>query len=210
MLNTPAFSTRVRYTLLCASFALLPTLASAAPAVGQPAPDFSVLDSKGKTVKLSDFAGKPVVLEWTNEGCPYVRKWYGSGEMQKLQHDAASMGAVWLTVVSSAPGEQGYVDGSGADAMVSKAKAAPAHVLLDPEGRVGRSYGAQTTPHMYVIAADGKLAYMGGIDSIASTRVEDIPKAEPYARNALKAVVAGQAVSKPVTRPYGCSVKYKG
>lgn len=141
MLDTPAFSTRVRYSLLCASLALLPALAGAAPAVGQPAPDFSVLDSKGKTVKLSDFAGKPVVLEWTNEGCPYVRKWYGSGEMQKLQHDAADM---------------------------------------------------------------------GGIDSIASTRVEDIPKAEPYARNALKAVVAGQAVSKPVTRPYGCSVKYKG
>ncbi|WP_341678795.1 redoxin domain-containing protein [Niveibacterium sp. SC-1] len=200
----------LRRTLLCASLAFLPTLAAAAPAIGQAAPDFSAVDSKGKPVKLSDFAGKPVVLEWTNEGCPYVRKWYGSGEMQKLQRDAAGMGAVWLTVVSSAPGEQGYVDGAGADAMVSKAKAAPAHVLLDPEGRIGRSYGAQTTPHMYVIAADGKLAYMGGIDSIASTRIEDIPKAEPYAREALQAVVAGQAVSKPVTRAYGCSVKYKG
>jgi hypothetical protein len=152
--------------------------------------------------------GKEVVLEWTNDGCPYVGKWYRSGAMQDLQREAAKLGAIWLTIASSAPGEQGYVDAAKADADTRDRNAHPAHVVLDPQGTIGRLYGAQTTPHIFVIGPDGALAYMGGADSIASTRIEDIQRAEPYAREALEAVAAGQPVPHPVTRPYGCSVKY--
>jgi peroxiredoxin len=176
--------------------------------IGAPAPAFTASDSNGATVRLADFAGKEVVLEWSNDGCPYVGKWYRSGAMQDLQREAAKLGAVWLTVISSAPGQQGYVDGTQANADTRERNAAPAHVLLDPEGVVGRLYGAQTTPHIFVIGPDGALAYMGGADSIASTRIEDMAKAEPYAREAIEAVAAGRAVAQPVTRPYGCSVKY--
>lgn len=175
--------------------------------IGEPAPAFTAVDSNGKTVSLADFAGKTVVLEWTNHGCPYVQKWYHGG-MQALQKDATGKGAVWLTVLSSAPGEQGHVDGATANRMMKEQGAAPTHYLLDYEGKVGRAYGAQVTPHMYVVSPDGKLAYMGGIDSIASSDVNDIPKAEPLARLAIDAVTAGKPVGKPQTRPYGCSVKY--
>ena len=182
--------------------------AHAAPEVGKPAPDFSAVDSNGKTVKLSDFHGKTVVLEWTNDGCPYVGKWYRSGAMQDLQREAAKLGAVWLTIVSSAPGEQGFVDAAKANADTKDRNADPAHVLLDPQGAIGRLYSAETTPHIFVIRPDGALAYMGGADSIATTRVEDMQKAEPYAREALEAVVAGRPAPHPVTRPYGCTIKY--
>lgn len=179
----------------------------AAPRIGEPAPAFTAVDSNGRTVKLSDFAGRTVVMEWTNHGCPYVQKWYGGG-MQVLQKDATEKGAVWLTVLSSAPGTQGHVDGPTANRMMKEQGAATTHYLLDYEGKVGRAYGAQVTPHMYVIAPDGRLAYMGGIDSIASPDVNDIPKAEPLARLAIDAVLAGKPVAKAQTRPYGCSVKY--
>lgn len=182
--------------------------AHANPQVGQPAPAFTATDSNGKTVTLAELKGKTVVLEWTNDGCPYVKKWYGSGEMQKLQKDAAAQGVVWLSVISSAPGAQGFVDGAGANELSKTRNAAPAHVLLDPKGTIGHAYQAETTPHMYVIAPDGKLAYQGGIDSIASTKPADIAKAEPYVRNAIQAVTAGKPVEKAVTRPYGCGVKY--
>lgn len=202
----------MRTTLALAAFAAYaltasPTLAEA-PAIGKPAPQFTAVDSNGKTVSLADLKGRPVVLEWTNNGCPYVVKWYRSGAMQELQRDAAKMGAVWLTVAGSAPGEQGHVDAAAANQDTASRNAAPAHVLLDPKGEIGRKYGAQVTPHMYVIAADGTLAYMGGADSIPSTRVEDLAKAEPYARKAIEAVAAGKPVEKPVTRAYGCTIKY--
>ncbi len=200
--------TKARLLISALGLAALPSLAMAAPVVGQPAPTFTAADSNGQTVNLGDFKGKTVVLEWTNDGCPYVRKWYGSGAMQQLQRDAAKLGAVWLTVASSAPGEQGYVDGAQANKDTSSRNAAPAHVLLDPQGLVGHLYDAQTTPQIFIIKADGTLAYMGGADSIASTRAEDLQKAQPYAREALEAVVAGKPVAHPVTRPYGCTVKY--
>lgn len=187
--------------------ALFSAVVQAAPRIGEPAPAFSAVDSNGKTVSLSDFSGRTVVLEWTNHGCPYVQKWYGGG-MQALQKDATGRGAVWLTVLSSAPGTQGHIDGAEANRMLKEQGASPSHYLLDYEGRIGRAYGAQVTPHMYVVAPDGTLAYAGGIDSIASPDVNDIPKAEPYTRLAIDAVLAGKPVLKAQTRPYGCSVKY--
>lgn len=187
--------------------ALFAAAVHAAPRIGEPAPSFTAVDSNGRSVKLSDFAGRTVVMEWTNHGCPYVQKWY-SGGMQALQKDATGKGAVWLTVLSSAPGTQGHVDGPTANRMMKEQGAAPTHYLLDYEGRIGRAYAAQVTPHMYVIAPDGRLAYMGGIDSIASPDVNDIPKAEPLTRLAIDAVLAGKPVAKAQTRPYGCSVKY--
>lgn len=198
--------------LLIAAFCLasLPAFAAELPKVGAPAPDFTGTDSNGQTVRLASLRGKTVVLEWTNDGCPYVRKWYSSGAMQQLQRDAAAQGAIWLSIVSSAPGEEGYVDAAKANDDTATRHAAPAHVLLDPTGTIGRLYGAMTTPHMFVIKPDGALAYMGGANSIASTQIDDIKKAEPYAREAIQAVTSGAPVRHPVTRPYGCSVKYSG
>lgn len=194
--------------LISPAFVVSPALAQGPLKIGQAAPEFTSTDSNGKTVKLSDFKGKTVVLEWTNNGCPYVGKWYSSGAMQKLQSEAAKLGAVWLTIASSAPGEQGYVDGAAANADTTSRHAHPAHVLLDSKGTIGHLYDAQTTPQIFIIRKDGMLAYMGGADSIASTRIEDLKTAEPYAREALEAVVAGKSVPHPVTRPYGCTVKY--
>ncbi len=195
-------------TVAALGLTVAPGLAEEPLKVGDPAPGFAAIDSNGQTVRLADFAGKEVVLEWTNDGCPYVGKWYKSGAMQTLQREATKLGAVWLTVASSAPGEQGYVDATKANADTKDRNAEPAHVLLDPRGAIGRLYGAQTTPHIFVIGPGGVLAYMGGADSIASTRIEDLQRAEPYAREAIEAVSAGKPVPHPVTRPYGCSVKY--
>jgi AhpC/TSA family protein len=178
------------------------------PQIGQPAPPFTALDSEGKTRRLSDFRGKTVVLEWTNADCPYTRKHYTSGNMQHLQSLALERGAIWLSVISSAPGKQGYVEGPEADALSRSRHAIPSAVLLDPSGTLGRLYHAKTTPHMYVIDRDGVLQYMGGIDSIATADVGDIPKAEPYLKEAMLAVIDGQPVTHPVSKPYGCSVKY--
>jgi peroxiredoxin len=178
------------------------------PQVGQPAADFSTIDSQGHMRHLADYRGKVVVLEWTNAECPFTRKHYESGNMQSLQSLARDHGVVWLTVISSAPGKQGYVDGPGADQLTTTRHAVPTAVLLDPSGSVGRLYHAKTTPHMFVIDAKGELRYMGGIDSIATPEVADISRAEPYLKEAMLAVVDNQAVAHPVTRPYGCSVKY--
>jgi peroxiredoxin len=178
------------------------------PQVGQPAADFSTIDSQGHMRHLADYRGKVVVLEWTNAECPFTRKHYESGNMQSLQSLARDHGVVWLTVISSAPGKQGYVDGPGADQLTTTRHAVPTAVLLDPSGSVGRLYHAKTTPHMFVIDAKGELRYMGGIDSIATPEVADISRAEPYLKEAMLAVVDHQAVAHPVTRPYGCSVKY--
>jgi peroxiredoxin len=182
--------------------------AGAAPQIGQPAPDFTGTDSKGNSVRLSQYRGKTVVLEWTNADCPYTRKHYTSGNMQGVQALAQKNGVVRLTVISSAPGKQGYVNGPAADALTQSRSAMPSAVLLDPSGTLGRLYDAKTTPHMFVIDKNGALQYMGGIDSIATTDLSDIPHAEPYLKEAMLAVVQGSPVAHPVTKPYGCSIKY--
>ena len=194
--------------LFAAVFGAPAISASDAPQIGRPAPDFTAKDSKGNALRLSQYRGKTVVLEWTNADCPYTRKHYTSGNMQGVQALAQKTGVVWLTVISSAPGKQGYVDGPGADALTQSRGAAPTAVLLDPAGTVGRLYGAKTTPHMFVIDKNGELQYMGGIDSIATTDVSDIAHAEPYLKEAMLAVAQGSPVAHPVTRPYGCSIKY--
>jgi peroxiredoxin len=176
--------------------------------IGRPAPDFTATDSKGGSHSLSQYRGKTVVLEWTNADCPYTRKHYSSGNMQSVQALAQKNGVVWLTVISSAPGKQGYVNGPAADALTQTRGAFPAAVLLDPSGTLGRLYGAKTTPHMFVIDKNGALQYMGGIDSIATADVSDIANAEPYLKEAMLAVAQGTPVAHAVTRPYGCSVKY--
>ena len=182
--------------------------ASAAVRVGAPAPDFSGMDTQGKTHRLADYRGKTVVLEWTNHDCPYVRKHYGAGNMQDQQREAAAQGVIWLSVISSAPGQQGHVSPAEADALTRSRNAAPHAVLLDPTGTMGRAYGAKTTPHIYIIDEAGQLVYMGGIDSLTTANPDDIARATQYVRVALQERAAGQPISTPVTRPYGCSVKY--
>ena len=184
--------------------------AQAAATTGQPAPDFTAIDSNGRPVRLSDLKGTTVVLEWTNHDCPYVRKHYGAGNMQALQSEATGKGVVWLSVVSSAPGTQGHVNGLEANKLTDDRKAKPTAVLLDPKGAIGKAYGATSTPHMFVITPAGAVAYSGAIDDKASSSPSDIPKARNYVRDALAAVAAGKPMSPGQTRSYGCSVKYQG
>ncbi len=179
----------------------------AAPQVGQVAPAFTLTDSKGQSHSLADFAGKTVVLEWTNHECPFVVKHY-SGNMQALQKQFGTDDVVWLTVISSAPGKQGHVSGAKADELTSSRNAMPDAVLFDETGVTGKAYDAKTTPHMYVIDKKGVLQYMGGIDSIPSAKVDDIAKATPYFADAVTAVLAGNPANPAVTKPYGCSIKY--
>jgi peroxiredoxin len=193
---------------LAAALVMLCCAAAADPVVGRGAPQFAAVDSNGYTHRIGDYAGKVVVLEWTNADCPYTRKHYSSDNMQSLQRLARQNDVVWLSVISSAPGKQGYVDGAGANALTRSHGAEPTAVLLDPTGSVGRLYHAKTTPELFVIDKNGVLQYMGGIDSIVSADSSDIAKAEPYFKEAMMAVVAGTPVPHPVTRPYGCSVKY--
>lgn len=184
-------------------------VANAGVKVDKLAPDFNLTDSKGNRVSLSDYQGKYVVLEWTNHLCPYVKKHYESDNMQDLQRKYTGKDVVWLSIISSAPGKQGYVDSSEAEALTASRKAAPTHVLFDPEGEVGKMYGAKTTPHMYIIDPKGDLRYAGGIDSIKSARQSDIPKAVNYVDESLASLLSGGEVKKKLTPPYGCSVKYK-
>jgi peroxiredoxin len=195
-------------TLAVLPAAIVPTVAWASADVGQPAPAFTATDSNGKTWSLADLRGKVVVLETTNHDCPYVGKHYRSANMQTQQREAAAKGVVWLTVASSAPGEQGYVTAAQANELVKSSNAAPAAVLLDPQSKIARAYGATVTPHMYVIDAKGTLVYRGGIDSIPSADVADIPKATQYVRVALDDVLTGKPIAEASTRPYGCSLKY--
>ncbi len=178
--------------------------------VGRPAPDFTVTDSNGDPVSLSDFAGRTVVLEWMNESCPFVRKHYAQppGNMQGLQADADADGTVWLTVISSAPGKQGYVDGPAANQWAEERGASPAHVLLDADGALGRLYQAKTTPQMFIIGPKGQVVYRGAIDSAASANVADIASATNYVREALTSLSAEEPIGVSSTKPYGCSVKY--
>lgn len=184
------------------------TSASAAATIGAAAPDFSLSDSNGKPHHLSDYEGKLVVLEWNNPDCPFVRKHYGSGNMQKQQADATATGVVWLTINSGASGKQGDLDGPDANAYVAKVGGKQTAYLLDADGKVGHLYGAKTTPHIFVIDQGGVLRYMGGIDSIASTDKDDLAKAIQYVPQVLAELAAGKAVSVTVSQPYGCSVKY--
>ena len=194
--------------LLSANLAL-PSIAREGLQIGQPAPDFTARDSGGREVALSSFKGKAVVLEWTNHDCPYVRKHYGTGNMQALQKEATGQGVVWLTIASSPPGTQGHVNGLEAEKLTADRNAAPTAVLLDPEGRVGRMFGATATPHMYVIDKAGALAYMGAIDDKPTTNRDDVPAARNYVREALQQIAAGQPVKTTSTRAYGCSIKYQ-
>lgn len=191
-----------------AALAVIAAPASAAPVVGQPAPNFKLNAADGRVVQLSDFKGKTVVLEWNNPGCPFVQKHYGSGNMQKTQAAAKAAGAVWLSINSSAPGEQGHMSGAEAKAFVASAKAQPTAYLLDPKGVVGKGYDAKTTPHMYVVDAKGTLVYAGGIDDKPTPNPADINGARNHVLAALSELEAGKAVSVATSRPYGCSVKY--
>ena len=177
--------------------------------VGEPAPAFSAPDIAGKNVRLGDYAGKTVVLEWTNDGCPFVGKHYDSGNMQALQQKYTAGGVVWLTVASSAPGEQGHVTPAEAKADLARWRATPTDFLLDPDGIVGRLYDARATPHMVVIDRAGHVVYMGAIDDTPSTRLADVKTAHNYVAAALDAIAAGQPVAVASTRAYGCSIKYR-
>jgi hypothetical protein len=188
--------------------ALIAAPAMAAPQVGQPAPAFTLTDSFGKTQQLADYRGKFVVLEWTNNDCPFVRKHYGSGNMQALQKEETAQGVAWLSIISSAPGKEGYVSGARANELTLARGAAPTAVLLDPNGAVGHLYEAKTTPHMFIVDPKGTLIYMGGIDSIASADAADIKSAKPYVKVALSEARSGKPVTDAVTRPYGCHVQY--
>ncbi len=181
---------------------------AAAPMLGQPAPAFSAIDASGRTRSLAEFRGRTVVLEWTNNGCPYVGKHYASGSMQALQHEATKSGVVWLSIISSAPGFQGYLTGPQARAWKTKVGAGSTDVLLDPKGVVGRAYEAKATPHMFIIDKTGKVVYMGGIDDQPTSDPESLKGAKNYVVAALADVTAGRPVVEAVTRPYGCSVKY--
>jgi peroxiredoxin len=193
-----------------AALALAPAVAFAttSPDLGKPAPAFTGVDSNGKTWSLADLKGKVVVLETTNHDCPYVRKHYSAKNMQTQQREAAAKGVVWLTLASSATGEQGYVTAQQANDLTKSRDAAPAAVVLDPQSKIARAYGATVTPHMYIIDANGTLVYKGGIDSIPSSDVADIPKAKQYVRIGLDEVLAGKPVTDSSTRPYGCTMKY--
>jgi peroxiredoxin len=189
--------------------ALLPITSPAAEIrVGTPAPNFTATDSRGQSETLSNFRGKWVVLEWHNNGCPYTKKHYDSGNMQSLQKQWTGKGVAWFTVISSAPGQQGYVTASEENAYMAKMHATPTAALLDPEGKVGHLYDAKTTPQMVVIDPSGKVVYDGAIDDHATPDASDIKSSDNYLNDALTAALAGKPIAHPSTRPYGCSVKY--
>ncbi|HWV15063.1 MAG TPA: thioredoxin family protein [Cellvibrio sp.] len=191
--------------------ALIGSHAFAEPAVDQAAPNFSGKTADGKTISLADLKGKTVVLEWTNNECPFVKKHYdNSGNIPALQKEFTAKDVVWLQVISSAEGKQGYVDGPTAIKLNQQRNAVPSNTLLDPEGTLAKLYGAQTSPHFFIINDKGTLVYKGGIDSIQSSKAEDIAKATNYVREALTAVAAGKKVPHPSTKPYGCGIKFAG
>jgi len=179
------------------------------PPVGSAAPDFSLIDANGKTHSLSQYKGKYVVLEWFNPECPFVKKHYGSGNMQKLQQQYTGKGVVWLTIDSNAPGTEGNVTPEQAQKITASWKMRQTALLLDPDGKVGRAYGAKNTPDMVIVNPEGKIAYEGAIDSKATPNPADIPNSTNYVKAALDESLAGKPVTTPQTRPYGCSVKYK-
>lgn len=188
---------------------LIATKALSALTLGQNAPEFTAKDTAGKTVRLADFKGKTVVLEWVNPGCPYVRKHYGGANMQSTQQEARGKGVVWLAINSTETGHPDYLAPAALQSWMAEQKAAATHTLMDESGSIGQLYSARTTPHMYIISPQGKLVYAGGIDSIASARVEDIKTATNYVKTSLAESLSGKPISNSSTKPYGCSVKYK-
>ena len=174
------------------------------------APEFKLSDRYGNEISLSSFIGKKVILEWTNHGCPYVAKHYETGNMQSTQEFAKEEEIIWLSIISSAPGTQGYVSSDEANALTITRKASPSHVLFDPTGEVGRIYDAKTTPHMYIINEEGLLKYQGAIDDAGGRGFmsRDLFKAKNYVKDSLKEMDTGEEISSPITKPYGCSVKY--
>ena len=188
-------------------FLFLPSV-QAAPSVGNKAPSFTGIDSNGQRLNLSDFRGKTVILEWTNHDCPFVARHYETGNMQKHQKKATSEGVIWLSIISSAPGLQGYVDGNGANKLTKARNANPTHVILDPSGKIGNSYSARTTPHMYIIDSTGILIYQGGIDDNPTSYGKIEEDTANYILNALDEIKAGKKLTKSTSQPYGCSVKY--
>ncbi|HEX7889363.1 MAG TPA: thioredoxin family protein [Ramlibacter sp.] len=198
-----------RRSLIALPVLLLAAAAQAAPAVGQAAPDFTLTDAAGKTVKLGDFRGKVVVLEWTNPGCPYVRKHYDSGNMASTQQEAVAKGAVWLSINSTEKASYDYMEPAKLAAWQKDRRMQPTATLMDEEGGTGKAYGARTTPHMYIVDPQGRLVYAGGIDSVPSSNPADIQRAVNYVKQAVAEATAGKPVTHAVTRPYGCSIKYK-
>jgi hypothetical protein len=194
--------------IAAATLAVCAPLACAQAVVGQPAPPFTATDTAGRTVKLSDFKGRHVVLEWVNPGCPYVQKHYGAGNMQATQKAATDQGVVWLAVNTTARDHVDYQPPAQLAAWMKGQKAAATATLMDADGTVGRAYGARTTPHLYVVNGAGTLVYAGAIDSKPSANPADIPTATPYVKAALAESLAGKPVTLASTRPYGCSVKY--
>ena len=178
--------------------------------IDQKAPDFSLFDSYGKEISLNSFEGKKVVIEWTNHGCPFVAKHYKTGNMQSTQEFTIENDAIWLSVISSAPGTQGFVSSAVANELTAAREASPSHVLFDPTGRVGKMYNAKTTPHMYIVNKNGVLKYEGAIDDAGGRgfMFKDLLKATNYIKKGLIELSTGNKVSTPVTKPYGCSVKY--
>jgi peroxiredoxin len=202
-MNTKVLLTLFTSLIATAVFAFDP------PPVGSAAPDFSLTDAKGKTHSLSQYKGKTVVLEWFNPECPFVKKHYGSGNMQKLQEEYTGKGIVWLTIDSSAPGTEGNLSPEQAEKITTAWKTHQTAFLLDTEGKAGRAYGAKNTPNMVIINPEGKIAYEGAIDSKATPNPADIPTSTNYVKAALDESLTGKPVSNPKTKPYGCSVKYK-
>jgi hypothetical protein len=194
------------FALTILSFAALGAQATAV--VGQAAPNFTATDTSGKTVSLADFKGKHVVLEWENPSCPYVVKHYGSQNMQGTQKEATAKGVVWLAVNSTAPEHGDYKAPAAMGQWMAGQKAAASATLMDPDGKVGRAYGARTTPHMYIVYPQGKLVYAGGIDNKPTANPADVATATNHVKVALSETLAGKPVSQATTRPYGCSVKY--
>ena len=180
----------------------------AAPEVGKLAPEFMGVGSNGQVVRLADFIGKPVILEWTNHQCPFVRKHYQSGNMQRIQRQLTEAGAAWISIISSAPGLQGYVEGEQANHLTATRGSYADRVVLDPTGTIGRAYGAKTTPQMFLIDEAGNLRYMGAIDDQPSSRRETLKGARNYLLEAWTAFRAGKKIKTAVTKPYGCTVKY--
>lgn len=201
----------MKTTLIAALLTLASTALFAAdsPAVGSAAPDFSVTDSKNRPQSISQYKGKYVVLEWFNPECPFVKKHYGSGNMQKLQEEFTGKGMVWLTIDSSAPGMEGNLTAEQAEKKIAELKTKQTALVLDPDGKAGRTYGAKNTPHMFVINPEGKIIYEGAIDSKATPNPSDIAGSTNYVKAALDESLAGKTVTTPSSRPYGCSVKYK-
>ena len=198
---------RIWLGLLIAEFAASAGVARALPP-GSTAPDFKGVDSNGVAHNLSEYRGKFVVLEWANQGCPYEQKHYQSGNMESLQKQWTSKGVVWLSIISSAPGQQGYVTPAAENDYLKTMKASPTAALLDPQGTIGHLYDAKTTPHMFVIDPTGKIVYQGAIDDKPTPDQADLKTADNYLSDALNAAMAGKPVAVAATRPYGCSVKY--